>query len=184
MSLFPHKETANTLFENLPPLPAVVRYYDDFSDSYHEIGNLKSRTWKLHCDGRTSTLDFNKVESALRDAVMCWSAFVLADLSPVTVLVYLDQIKSIPSDLMISVATCRPHDLRSEWNKLHARELSYDAFAPISNFLAFLCNFSVGRWDSTWLDLIKQLPYPKKDKYASVRVGAVVPVVRTVFGDS
>jgi hypothetical protein len=173
MSLFPHQATAHSLFDNLPPLPVVVRYYDDFSDSYHEIVNLKSRTWTVHLDGRTSTLDFSEVDGVLRDAVMRWCAFVLAELSPATALQYLDYLKSVPSDLIMSVATCSPHDLRTEWNKLHARELSYYAFAPISSFLAFLCDFSVGHWNSTWLDLISQLQYPKKDKYAGVRVGDV-----------
>lgn len=173
MSLFPHKETAHSLFDNLPPLPAVVRYYDDFSDSHHEIKNLKSRTWEVHFDGHTRTLDFEQVDSVLRDAVMRWCAFMLADLSPVTAYKYLGEIKSIQTDLIMRVATCSPHNLRSEWNKLHAREIEYGAFGPISHFLAFLCRFSIGNWDSTWLDLISQLPYPKKDKYAAVRVGDV-----------
>ena len=173
MSLFPHKDTAHSLFDNLPPLPAVVRYYDDFSDSYHEVKNLKSGFWDVHFNGGTSTLDFEQVDGALRDAAMCWCAFILADLSPVTAYKYLSEIKSIPSDLIVSVSTCSPHNLRSEWNKLYAREIGYGAFGPISNFLAYLCRFSIGNWDSTWLDLISQLPYPKTDKYAAVRVGDV-----------
>lgn len=173
MALFQQREAAHCLLSNLPPLPAVVRYYDDFSDSYHELANLASYSWKVHFDGSTRTFDFNDVNSSLRDAVMCWCAFILADLSPVTAFKYLDQFKSIPSDLIVSVATCEPQNLRSIWNQLHAREVAYDAFGPTSNFLAFLCRFSIGRWNPTWLDLISQLPYPKRDKYASVRAGEV-----------
>jgi integrase len=173
MSLFQHRETAHCLLSNLPPLPAVVKYYDDFSDSYDRITNLESGFWRVHFDGTTRTFSFEDINSSLRDAVMCWCAFILARLSPVTAFEYLDVLKRIPSDLIVSVTTCDPQDLRSEWKKLLAREIPYTAFAPTSSFLAYLCNFSVGKWDSTWLDLISQMPYPKRDKYASVRVGDV-----------
>jgi len=150
-----------------------VKYYDDFTDSYAELRNLETGVWKVTFDGRTKSFYFMDIDPSLRDVVMRWCSSILAGLSPVTAYFYLDQFKSIPSDLIISVATCTPQNLRSEWNKLHAREIHYVAFAPISSFLGYLCRFSIGNWDSIWLDLIKQLPYPKRDKYANVRVGDV-----------
>lgn len=171
--LLQQEEIKRCLFGNLPPLPAVVKYYDDFSDSYQELGNLASHTWKVHFDGGTRAFQFEDVENSLRASVMRWCASVLADLSPVTACKYLEQFKSIPADLIKRVTACEPKNLRSAWNQLYAHEVGYDAFAAISSFLAFLYRFSIGTWDATWLDLIRQLPYPKKDKYASVRVGDV-----------
>lgn len=103
----------------------------------------------MHFKGGTSALDFEQVDGALRDAVMRWCAFILADLSPMTAYKYLSKIKSTPSDLIMSLSTCIPHNLRSEWNKLYTREIKYGAFGPISNFLTYSCRFSIGNWDST-----------------------------------
>jgi hypothetical protein len=43
----------------------------------------------------------------------------------------------------------------------------------VASLLGFFCRFSIGAWGPEWLDLVSQLPYPKVDKYASVRVGDV-----------
>jgi hypothetical protein len=37
----------------LPPLPAEVRYYDDFSDTYLSLATPEEKNgWTLVCDGR------------------------------------------------------------------------------------------------------------------------------------
>ena len=54
MSLFQQRKATQCLFSNLPPLPAVVKYYDDFSDSYDTLADLESKSWKVHFDGATT----------------------------------------------------------------------------------------------------------------------------------
>jgi integrase len=174
MTQSPRKERSASLFSNLPPLPAVARYYDDFSDTYDEISDLTAEVWTVHFDGGTKQFNFLDIDRSIRDVVMRWCAFVLGDLSPITASSYLDQFKRIPPDLIVRLATCEPRsNLRSEWNKLRAGAIGIGAFGPVSNFLAFLCRFSIGDWNPSWLDIISQLPRPKYDKYASVRVGDV-----------
>ena len=39
------------LLADLPPLPTVVRYYDDFSDSYGEVNDpVNSDLWRIRFD--------------------------------------------------------------------------------------------------------------------------------------
>lgn len=148
----------------LPPLPAIIAYYDDFSDSYAEVVNPDAvDRWPIRFDGRDTTLDFDGFGLHLRSLVKCWCAIVLAELSPITAYKYLEVLKSIPANLTIGLVTCSPQEVRSQWKQLHASGLVYGAFAPLSSILVFLCRFSIGAWGPEWVDLISQLPYPKID---------------------
>ena len=172
MKTQPKPEVLQGVLANLPPLPAVIRYYDDFSDSYDQVTEPdQSYRWRIHFDGRSRILDFIDFDPPVRKVVRCWCAFVLADLSPVTAYKYLDGLRTVPIERTMGLVTCSPQDIRSHWKELHGCNLLYGAFAPLSSFLAFLCRFSIGAWRPQWLDLVSQLPYPKIDKYASVRVG-------------
>ena len=158
----------------VPPLPAAISYFDDFSDSYAEVVDPNGLDrWPIRFDGRDTTLDFDDLDLHLRSLVKCWCAIVLAELSPVTAYKYLEVLKTIPMNRIIGLVSCSPQDVRSQWKELHASGLVYGAFAPLSSILEFLCRFSIGAWGPEWVDLISQLPYPKIDKYARVRVGDV-----------
>ncbi len=41
-----------------------------------------------------------------------------------------------------------------------------------------MCRFRIGAWGPEWHDLVSQLPLPKRDKYASVRIGDVFLTVK------
>lgn len=167
-------EAIHGLPVNLPPLPTVIRYYDDFSDSYDQVTESdQSYRWRIHFDGRSNFLDFINFDPPVRRLVRCWCAFVLSDLSPITAYKYLEGLRRVPLDRMIGLITSSPQNVRSQWKELHGSNLPYGTFAPLASLLAFLCRFSIGAWEPQWLDLISQLPYPRVDKYASVRVGDV-----------
>ncbi len=170
----PKQEALRGLLADLPPLPAVVRYYDDFSDSYGQVANPdNSDRWAIRFDGDDRTLNFSDFETQIRGIVKSWCAFVLADLSPITAYKYLSALKAVPIDRIIGLVICHPQNVRQQWKELHACGLCYGAFAPVASLLAFLCRFAIGAWGPEWLDLVSQLPLPKVDKYASVRVGDV-----------
>jgi hypothetical protein len=43
----------------LPPLPSLVRYHDDFEDCYRSVGDLEaSNHWTLTINGRREVLRF------------------------------------------------------------------------------------------------------------------------------
>jgi len=86
---------------------------------------------------------------------------------------YFYAIQRIPLDGVMGVLTSTPQEIRSIWKVLHASNISYEGFAALENLLAFMCTYRVSGWGPEWRDLVSQLPLPKRDKYASVRVGDV-----------
>ncbi len=174
MSSQPRPRLNDELFANLPRLPAVIRYYDDFADAYVELRDPERfDQWIITFDGHSATLDFADFDTRIRGFVKAWCALVLGNLSPTTAYKYLAGLRSVPIDRTIGLMTCSATNVRSQWKLLHASDLAYPAFVSLSSLLAFLCRVSVANWGAEWLDLISQLPLPKKDKYASVRVGDV-----------
>jgi hypothetical protein len=166
-----HK-SLEAILTNIPPVPAVVRYYDDFSDSYGEVTHAgTSDRWQLSFDGRCASLDFLNIDVTLRDLIKVWCSAILAHLSPVSTEYYFNRISSLPTDRLIRILTCEPHDVRSEWKQCHSDGISYAQLASLKNLLIFMCEFRIAGWQPQWSDLVSQLPLPKVDKYASVRTG-------------
>jgi hypothetical protein len=162
------------VFATLPPLPAVVRYYDDFSDSYGEVTDpVNSDQWTLRFDGSDATLDYEKFDVNVRGIVKTWCAISLGTLAPNTVEAYFYGAHSIPPDQLTTLLISRPEAMRSLWKALHSGNLPYPAFSALKSLLGFMCRLRIGTWGPEWLDLVAQLPLPKVDKYASVRVGDV-----------
>jgi integrase len=160
------------LLANIPPLSAVIRYYDNFSDSYAQVAAPdKSDEWIINFDGRSRTLDFRDFDVHIRRLVKSWCAELLSRHSPVTAESYFFRLRAIPIDRIVGFLNCRPQDVRSLWKQCHSGVLS-DAVSPaLKNLIDFLCESRIGAWGPEWRDLISQLPLPKVDKYASVRVG-------------
>ncbi len=64
-------ESVEALLRNAPPVPAVVLYYDDFSDSYGQVTHASaSDHWTISFDGRNATLDFGRFDIAR--AMLLW----------------------------------------------------------------------------------------------------------------
>src|SRR5262249_52408662 len=70
-----------------------------------------------------------------------------------------------------------PTNVRSFWRVLLAEGLPGDAYDSLKSILNYMCTFSLGSWNPSWVNLLSQLALPKVDKYAAVRSGDVVPTV-------
>jgi integrase len=174
MSLLPQRESIESILTNVPLIPAVIRYYDDFSDSYSQVDDASSSDqWTISFDGRRATLDFRVFDLEFRGLIKAWCSLLLAHLSPVTTEYYLARISTVPVSRLVRLLTCNPQEIRSEWKQCHSAKLTYSELVTLKNFLNFLCEFRIAFWGPEWLDLVAQLPLPKKDKYASVRIGDV-----------
>jgi hypothetical protein len=157
---------------HVPPVPELVRYYDNFSDSYTELTQAStSEQWILSCDGRRATLDFSKFDVMIRTIVKSWCSAMLAVYCPRTVEGYYYGLRRVSTDTVSGALSSSPHSIRSLWKSLHARQIPYDSFEALKSLLHFCCKFDIGSWGAEWNDLISQLPLPKVDKYASVRTG-------------
>ena len=159
---------------NLPQLPRVVRYYDSYSDSYSELEELASNDiWILHYDGKAASLNFGAFPPQLLQLLKSWCAASLPVNSPGTIDSYINRLRIHLTPSLLDLISSGPLELRSSWSVLLGTNAPYSVFSPISSVLHFLCEHSVHPWAPEWDDLISLLPYPKKDKYASVRIGDV-----------
>lgn len=158
----------------LPPLPRFVRYYDNYSDSYSELRDLANKDiWTIYYDGTHSRLDFSYLPRPLTHILKSWCAATLPSYSPRTIDLYMRVLNCHVTQELLDVISSGPLDLRSTWSLLRGTGTPYEVFAPLSNILHFLCESSVEPWAPEWDDLITLQPYPRKDKYAAVRIGDV-----------
>ena len=157
----------------LPLLPKIVRYYENFSDSYSELTNLGADSWTVYYDGKQSDLQFSNFPPSLRHLLKSWCAANLPTYSPRTVDLYLRVLNCHLTPALLDLIASGPLELHSNWCALLGIGTPYEVFAPLSNILHFLCEHSVRPWGVEWDDLITLQPYPKKDKYAAVRSGDV-----------
>jgi integrase len=158
----------------IPPVPAVVRYYDDFTDSYAQVHDADQHDkWIIAYDGISATLDFTKFNAEIRPVVKSWCAHRLGSLSPRTVQYYYYGIRKLAADDVCTALMSAPQGIRSLWKQLHSQDIGCDSLQALQNLLSFCCHMHVNSWAQDWSDLVSQLPLPKVDKYASVRKGDV-----------
>lgn len=158
----------------LPLLPEVISYYDDFRDCYRQVvGPSSSNEWTISFDGRRAGLDFSGFDGDLRELAKSWCADVLACLSPVTATKYLLGLRRVSAERLMQLVTSEPHNMRSFWKVVQGNSLPYESLVSLKSLMSFLCRLRIGAWSPDWIELVSQLPLPKLDKYAGVRTGEV-----------
>src|SRR6478672_3502828 len=100
-----------------------------------------------------------------------WCAMLLATHSPRTAECYCYNLRQVSPDRIRALFVSKPQGIRSFWKVLHSSDIPDYTYSALKSLLAFLCTFSIGHWGPQWLDLVSQLPLPKVDKYATVRLG-------------
>ena len=158
----------------LAPLPAVISYYDDFADCYRQVVRpAKLEVWSISFDGHTVRLDFGCFEASVRKFIKSWCGDALSRLAPCTVVYYFQGLRKLETDSILEVLHSSPSKVRTLWKVLQAKNISYNSFEAVKSLLFFMASACIGSWIPAWVDLISQLPLPKRDKYAAVRVGEV-----------
>jgi hypothetical protein len=116
------------ILKNVPPIPAQVRYYDEFFDAYSELTQASiSDQWTLSFDGRRATLDFSKFDVMIRTIVKSWCSAMLAVHSPRTVESYYYGLRQLSKETISRVLSSSPHTIRSLWKSLHASQIPYES---------------------------------------------------------
>src|ERR1035438_2119353 len=108
----------------LPPLPEVIRYFDNFTSSYVFIDQPSSvDVWPLHFDGRTHNLHFEKFDVTIRNLAKSWCAFLLGERSPSTTFTHERNLRSFSTQEITRCLLAGPREITLHWNALRA--LSY-----------------------------------------------------------
>ncbi|WP_246304592.1 site-specific integrase [Ensifer sesbaniae] len=159
----------------LPPLPLVVKYFDDFSNKTHALRNIEEdKPLTLCVDGREWKIDFARfqpAESVFRHIFVEW----LSRLDPTTVVMKVAGVHRYVSrrgiGSLVELITSTPYDARAHWNTYVLADVSADESFALRSTLHSLCRLNIGHWSSPMASIIRGLKSPKVDKYRVVRAG-------------
>lgn len=161
--------------EQMSPLPAAIRYYEDFTDEYLSIERPEYKdVWKIVAGGDSYNLDFTDFPVEMRPFIKHWCAFQIQTFSPFTAKSRHYHLKRfLPKDIC-SVVFSSPTTIRPIWLTLVGQEI-YEGheMATLKSVLFFLCRFNLASWSQDYLDFLSTLPCPATDSYAGVRTGDV-----------
>ncbi|CAN7357588.1 tyrosine-type recombinase/integrase [Neorhizobium tomejilense] len=163
------------LTSRLPPLPAVVKYYDDFANEICSVRDLAETDQVfLALDGRQHQIAFNAFGSATEVMKHVFADWLGEhDLHYVTILFgstlsYLAR-RGVLS--LIELVVSQPFDARSHWNTSVLAEVSARESYSLRAILHSLCRLNIGHWTPATASIIRALRSPKVDKYRVVRIG-------------
>lgn len=161
----------------LPPLPSIVRFYDNYQDSWETIADLSTTTWSFKGGGVTLSLDFTTFGPSLADLLKHWAVWALGDLNCKTVTLYQLQFRKLiensQSTLFKTLIQGAPMQLRRYWHDDVLPNNPYDVLTGLKSLLHFMCDMSLGQLHPGYKDFVTTFRLPKVDKFASVRSGEV-----------
>lgn len=162
------------IVSQLPPLPPVVRYYDNYADQQRSIRNPSNATrFSVRANGVVSTLSFEAASEHL--AFLLKHAFIhllTEDLAARTASAYIQAGIRMDASDVGSFLGGGPTKVQSHWATLASRELPRDIYLCLKAFLRLMCKYRIGGWAESYLGMISALPFPFLDKYSSVRSGS------------
>jgi integrase len=163
------------LSTKLPPLPPVVRYFDDFTNEMHSLRNLaESDSITMFLDGRERKIDFTKfrpAEAVIKHILVDW----FQRLDPTTVVIKFAGVLSYISrrgiESVTHLITSSPFDARAHWNTYVLSDVKADESWALRTALHSLCRLNISHWTPPAASIVRALKSPKVDKYRVVRVG-------------
>lgn len=159
----------------VPQLPSVVRYYDDFLDEACSIRSpAENDIWPLSVCGAIESLDFGDFGPRVRPLLKHWCCNQIQTLSVGTTRIRFQRLRRVsPSDLLL-ILSSTPTNIRSIWQVLVSKkEYNRNEMDALKSILYHFCRFNLAEWSSQYAEFLSTLPLPATDKYASVRNGDV-----------
>ncbi len=159
----------------LPPLPSVVRYFDDFKNEKHAIRNLgQLDKLYLDLDGRKYLIDFltfGPLAPIMRHVLVDW----LQHVDPQSVTEWSRKLRSYVLRRGIGcvayLVTASAFDARAYWNTSILSDITTAESWALRAFFHSLCRLNIGHWSSLAASIIRALKSPKIDQYRVVRSG-------------
>lgn len=158
----------------LPYLPSVIRYYDDFDDKHHSIRSPESSSiWEIRYDGERVRLDFSVLDDELQFIVKHAVVDLFARLEPSSVANICSGIlrNTDQTEHFIQSLILRPEEFRYLWVSEIQAAKTWAYARNIRTALHSLCNLSIGFWRPEMRPYVSQLESPIQDIYKTVRTG-------------
>lgn len=157
----------------LPPLPSVVRYFDDFSNETRSI-RWDEGDVVLHLDGARIRLELWKLgpaEPIMRQIMTDW----LSRHDPHTVAINAERTIKFAEDqdieALLDLVISPPHEARTVWTLKILPKVTASQSWALRAMLHSLCRLNIGHWSSPAASIVRGLKSPKVDKYHVVRAG-------------
>lgn len=164
----------NQLVIEVPQVPSVIRYHDDFLDQEFSIRNpAEIDIWSISRLGSTELLDFGDFSPDLRPLIKHWCCNQIQTLAVTTVRNMFHSLRRIAPSDMFSVLSSTPTTVRSSWQGFIAKEYGQREAVSLKSVLYHYCKFSLAEWSPQYAEFLSTLPLPSVDKYAGVRNGDV-----------
>lgn len=157
----------------LPELPQVIRYYDEFDDTLRSIRNPSgSMSFAVHRDGRVINIHFDQQSEYLAALMKQVFLYLLSEnIAAATAAHYLHGGRHIDEQVAIRLLEAGPTGIRSVWATFLAQNLPKHTYACAKSLLKLLSKYRLRNWSESYSDVLSALPLPFNDKYAVVRSG-------------
>jgi len=157
----------------LPALPPVIRYYDDFDDTLRSIRDPSvSMSFAINIAGSVVSVPFDQPSDHLSALMKQVFVYLLGEnVAASTAVDYVLAGRSIDAKTAVSLIEAGPTGISAVWAIFLARDLPRHAYACAKAMLKLLSKHRLRDWSETYLDVISALPLPFYNKYAVVRSG-------------
>lgn len=166
------------VIQHLPPLPAIIRYDDDYAGVVRSIRTHDSaRSWEVKADGRVVNINWNIFPELSRGLIQSWLAWHLHKYDATTSLRragLIQQFRNEITDVLCGLSQAN-QSAKEYW---HSRVLGWShkihALALLKSFVFFMCEANIGPWTPSHRSFVSQWSYGpmgKKDNLAAVRSG-------------
>lgn len=170
----PSDEVLNLVLAELPPLPSVIRYYDEFDGTLCSIRNPDVQlSYDLTVYGQTIRLDFTRFEKDHGQLLKQVFRFLLSEtLSVGTVATYLLSASHLSRNDVVKILRAGPHGIGTVWAHLRGRELPTKSYIVAKALLRLLCRYRLQNWSDAYEPFVRTtLPLPAMLSHVGVRSG-------------
>ena len=174
VALRAHQRTRRRLSIDVPKLPSLVRYTDEFTEKRHCFVDFHLDNWKLFGGGNVLYCNFSPF-----DADVGLKAFIKAAAADALTRRPAGNIHGVifglariePSDIVCMIEAT-PRDARRTWDVLCAKLTIQKSFEGLKLLLRFAAERRLGHWTPLYLPFLSaSLPYKSNSKHSLVRSG-------------
>lgn len=164
------------IISQLPPLPPVLRYYDDFDDKLRSINHPdKSSVFEFHLNGSKSNINFSRFDENIELLMKHLITFLFGrNLSANTIYNRSAALYNINVNDIIVLLEAGPARIKYPWESIRSKYSTKHCnfFESLKSLLKLLCEYNINGWSNEYYQYISEvLPSPSVDKLATVRTG-------------
>lgn len=163
---------------DLPDLPKVTRYYDEYTNETYSIKNSDVEVdWRIHFQGKTVHLAFGYLPQETQLVLKSWANWLLGIRAPKTATDHVSCFLRQPKEIQIKFfqLAFEADQIHQYWMKSFlCSGLDQHVIGAAKSILIFFSVFGVQSWTPDHVELLRSLSLGTvNDKYRAVRTGEV-----------